>query len=229
MCSLGSLYIHWTSCIQWCFHGVFIVTHKRACCHQKHHLAVTTQPCGFNHLWLWNLSTTDNACSVLRAVFVLMHLCGQSSCSSVFSSSNVITRAGGEEGRVNENGMGPIEASPSLPPSPWGLAEQHSPWPSHISPSSPAAVLSYSELAARAAGVGVDVFVQGCDVFFSLPSSPSFSLCVVSLHILLPYSPRSYWPRFLIPSSSALPAFLCKRVTWCLYIDHTNQTWKSAS
>ena len=50
----------------------------------------------------------------ISAVFVLMHLCGQSSCSLVFSS-NVITRAGGEEGRVNENGMGPIEASPSLP------------------------------------------------------------------------------------------------------------------
>lgn len=42
------------------------------------------------------LNPSNNACSVLRAVFALMHLCGQSSCSSVLSS-NVITR-GGEEG-----------------------------------------------------------------------------------------------------------------------------------
>lgn len=44
---------------------------------------------------------------------MFMHLCSQSSCS-VFSS-NYITTTGG---RVNENGTGPIEASPPpLPPS----------------------------------------------------------------------------------------------------------------
>ena len=55
------------------------------------------------------LKPVNSAWSELRTVFMLTHLCGQSSCSSVFSS-NVITRAGGG-GRVNENGMDPIEAS----------------------------------------------------------------------------------------------------------------------
>lgn len=76
--------------------------------------------------------------------------------------------------------------------------KQHSPWPSHSSPSSPAAVLSLSELAARAAGVGVDVqttslsrlwlFSLCVSLFFLFISFPCFLFCSLSQQIPLSYS-----------------------------------------
>lgn len=70
-----------------------------------------------------------------------------------------------------------------VPPSPWGLVEQHSPWPSHSSPSSPAAVRSLSELAARVAGVGVDVHETSLSRLWFFSVSPCFSLDISPRHM----------------------------------------------
>ena len=144
---------------------------------------------------------------------MLVHLCSQSSCSWALSS-NIIIRAGGSLG----GGKGEWiwhGSHWSLPP-PRGLVEQHSPWPSLSSPSSPAAVRSLSELAAlqgRWCGGGrpCSVFVRAL-VF--LCHSFSFLILIFFLSCILYYILCSNTPP-LIPPLSFL--FLCsERVTWCV-------------
>lgn len=181
-----SMFMCYTSSGSWQHNGVYIRYHKGACCYQNHHPSHANNN-NMHYVWFYNEWTHDNICSVLRAVFMPVHLFGQSSCSSAFSS-NVITRGGGVG--VNENGMDPIEAflPPSLPPP--GDWWSNTPLDSHSSPSSPAAVLSLSELAARAAGVGVDMHATSLSRlwFFSLcvSHSLSLSLLMIAPHILLP-------------------------------------------
>lgn len=125
---------------------------------------------------------------------------------------------------------GPHWSLSTSPPSPWGLAEQHSPWPSHISPSSPAAVPSLSELPARAAGVGVEVFVQAT-IFLSVSFFNLIALLPVMSCLLLSSTAAAAAPPvnrytsspLLCPACLALP-LMSEAVIWCLYIDQTNKT-----
>lgn len=189
---------------------IFTIFHKRACFYQNHH------PSHANNTPLWVQHTSSlilkpaNTLQCMQCIKDCIYAHAFVSVSPAVPQYSAVTSLLEQEGRVNENGMDPIEAPPR------GLVEQHSPWPSHSSPSSPAAVLSLSELAARITGVGVDVHAVSLSRLWFFCVSPSILFFFISSHM----------QRYLLLSSLIFLFVSLLQKSDMMLADQTKQTGK---